>query len=194
MAVCIHCGQQVPESAQLCPHCGKAVSAAAAPGAPIKRSRSPLVLILVGLGCLGLLFVFGIIAAIAIPNFLSARDKANRFQSLAAMRVVGEALNAYHQQNGRYPSAGSPVELATALQTHATTLPTRDAWDQELRYLCWPASAAGCQHYTLASAGKDGRFEQEDLSSYRAQQTPLGDYNRDIVMLDGNFLQSPGSD
>lgn len=169
------------------------MSAPGAPGPPIKRSRSPLLLILVGVGCLGLLFVLAIITAIAIPNFLSARDQANRFKSLAAMRAVGEALNAYHQQNGSYPSASSPAELATALQTQATTLPTQDSWGHEFRYLCWPASAAGCEHYTLASAGKDGRFEQEDLSSYRAQQTPLGDYNRDVVMLDGNFLQSPGS-
>jgi type II secretory pathway pseudopilin PulG len=192
MALCIHCGQEVPESAQICPHCGKSLPGAAT-ATPVKRSAMPIVMILFGVGCLGLLVIGGILAAIAIPNFLSARDRAALHQTMASMQTVAAALDSYYRQNGGYPSAGSLAELQAALQPHAASLPREDGWDHEFRYLCWPAAPRGCEHYTLASAGKDGRFEQEDLSAYQGEQTPFGAYERDLVMLDGSFLQYSGS-
>lgn len=192
MATCIHCGREVAELAQVCPHCGQPIAAAAAADAPVKRFPKALILILVGVGCLGLLLIGGIIAAIAIPNFLSAREQAARHQTLASMRALGAALEDYYRQNGRYPPAGSSAELLAAVSpAEAVSLSQRDGWGHEFRYLCWPAGS--CEHYTLASAGKDGRFERDDLTAYQGEQTPRRDYERDLVMVDGGFLQYPGS-
>ena len=155
--------------------------------------KSPIVWVLAGVGCLGLLFVGAIVAAIVIPNFITAREKAHQFETLAAMREVGEALDAHHARHGRFPEAGSMAELAPPLQAAGAESPPRaDGWGNELRYLCWPSAPQGCEHYTLASAGRDGRFEQEELSAYPGEETPRNDYDRDIVLLDGGFLQYPG--
>ncbi|HUF27380.1 MAG TPA: type II secretion system protein GspG [Gemmatimonadaceae bacterium] len=163
------------------------------PEVPRKRSRAP-VLILVGVGCFGLLIVGGIVAAIVIPNFAAARDRARLQQSMSIMRSVGEALQGYYEQNGRYPEASSMSDLASALAPHTESLPTSDSWGHELRYLCWPEGAEGCEHYTLVSPGKDGRFEQEDLTAYQSQETNWREYGRDLVLSDGYFLQYPSTD
>lgn len=155
------------------------------------KPKSPLVWIVAGVGCLGFLVVVGIIA-IVLPNFFSARERARRAQTFAAMREVALALDTYSKQNGRFPPASSIAELAKTVQS-AQPLPKQDAWGHEFRYHCWPAAPAGCEHYSFASAGKDGVFERDDLSTYPGEQTPVRNYDRDIVMLDGNFLQYPGS-
>jgi type IV pilus assembly protein PilA len=53
----------------------------------------------------------GIIAAIAIPNLLAARRAANEASSLASMRQIYEAQDAYYQDNQQF---GTLDQLATA--------------------------------------------------------------------------------
>lgn len=125
------------------------------------KPKSPLVWIVAGVGCLGFLVVVGIIGTIALPNFFSARERARRAQTFAAMREVALALDTYSKQHGRFPPASSTAELAKTVQS-AHLLPKQDAWGHEFRYLCWPAAPAGCEHYSFASAGKDGVFERDD--------------------------------
>ncbi|MFH1739336.1 MAG: prepilin-type N-terminal cleavage/methylation domain-containing protein [bacterium] len=47
--------------------------------------------------------IIGILAAIAVPNFLQARNKAQLTAIIRDMRTMDDQLNIYHLDNGRYP-------------------------------------------------------------------------------------------
>ena len=46
-------------------------------------------------------------------------------------------------------------------------------------------------HDRIASAGRDGRFEQLDLKAYEAAEVDPIEYDRDIVFGDGDFIVQP---
>ena len=48
--------------------------------------------------------IIGILAGIAIPNFLGARTKAKVSRAFADMRTIGNAIEAYAVDEGVYPS------------------------------------------------------------------------------------------
>ena len=62
--------------------------------------------------------IIGIIAGIAIPNFLGARSKARVTRAFADMRAIADALEMYYVDNTTYPAA-----LADLTPTHITSLP-----------------------------------------------------------------------
>ncbi len=62
--------------------------------------------------------IIGIIAGIAIPNFLGARSKARVTRAFADMRAIADALEMYYVDNTTYPAA-----LADLTTTHITSLP-----------------------------------------------------------------------
>jgi len=88
------------------------------------------------------------------------------------------------------------ASLATALGTQdGSALPRLDPWKHPFRYACWQESstAKGCDHYRIASAGRDGRFEQLDLKAYEPAEFDPIEYDRDIVFGDGAFIVRPRS-
>ena len=58
--------------------------------------------------------IIGILAGIAIPNFLGARTKAKVSRAFADMRTIGNAIEAYAVDYGEYPSPNSNNEGAEA--------------------------------------------------------------------------------
>lgn len=194
MPYCAHCGRAVEASTVTCPACGKPPFGPA-PGA-VKSDASKATWIVVLGGCLVLCVLVGLIlAAILIPNFLTARERARQARTLADLRNMGAALEAYWSDQGVFPEAESMEDLAQILEpTYIDELPRTDGWANPYRYTCWSESSgtAGCDTYRLASAGRDGAFEHQDLQVYEVEETEPGDYDRDLVLGDGFFLQYPG--
>jgi len=57
--------------------------------------------------------IIGILAGIAIPNFLGARTKAKVSRAFADMRTIGTALESYMVDNDCYPTSTSANDLIT---------------------------------------------------------------------------------
>ncbi len=191
MRVCAHCGSQVPDGAAFCPSCNKLP---AGPIAPAKGSSKTVYLVL---GCV-LVPVFlafvGIVAALIVPNFLDALQKAKQKRTVADLRTIGRAIEIYKADHDAAPPATDMAGLATALGTPTgSPLPRLDPWQHPYRYACWQESstAKGCDHYRVASAGRDGRFEQIDLKAYAAAEFDPREYDHDIVFGDGDFIVQP---
>ncbi len=55
----------------------------------------------------------GIVSAIAIPNMLNAIDRARQKRTMADLRTVGIALEAYGIDNNHYPVSEGWAEAAT---------------------------------------------------------------------------------
>ncbi|MEW6087498.1 MAG: prepilin-type N-terminal cleavage/methylation domain-containing protein [bacterium] len=60
--------------------------------------------------------ILGILAAVAIPNFLNARGKAQDASALSTLEAVKTALEMYAADNGAYPTLAA-ASTGTALST-----------------------------------------------------------------------------
>jgi general secretion pathway protein G len=134
----------------------------------------------------------GVIAAIAIPNFLVALDRGRQKRTVADLRSVGVGLEMYRSDHGRYPAARTMDDLAKELQPrYLASLPRVDPWQHEYRYAAWSAGpqGGGAESYALASAGRDGVWENDDPSRYSPGtiESPEGD----IVFSNGEFIRAP---
>jgi type II secretory pathway pseudopilin PulG len=191
MTYCAKCGSQVPDGAAFCPKCGTP-----APASVVTTKKSSSKALYLVLGCVGLLVlvaVLGIVAAILIPNFLDAVQKAKQKRAIVDLQRIGQAVEAYKAEHDNAPAASDMAALAAALDAGSSPIPRLDPWKNPYRYVCWQESqsAKGCDHYRIASAGRDGKFEQLDLKSYQPAEFTPTEYDRDIVYGDGAFIVQP---
>ncbi len=84
------------------PHCGRATRLAAYSAAPPiqqtvsapparKRNTTLIVLLVVGIGLFLALPIIGLLAAIAIPNFVKAKQASQRAACIANLRMIEDA-------------------------------------------------------------------------------------------------------
>jgi general secretion pathway protein G len=79
--------------------------------------------------------IIGIIAAIAIPNLLNAINRGRQKRTMADIRSIGTALEAYSLDFNFYPktAATKPSDWAAYIEpTFIRRLPTNDGWNQPL--------------------------------------------------------------
>lgn len=195
MPYCAFCGTPIAPNTPTCPRCGNPPSRVRQPAAVVKGpSGLPLLIILI-VGGFFLLAVVGIIAAILIPNYLEVLQVAKQKRTVAEMRGVGAAIVSYAaDNNGSLPPGQSLEEMRSALvPKYVPSVPTVDGWNRPFRYSCWRESpgTAGCDRFRIASGGRDGVLESEDLSAYEPGTFEPTDYDRDIVLGDGVFLRYP---
>lgn len=192
MAFCAWCGNEVPQvSYELCPRCGNpangAQGRAAASGA---GANTALVVIGVAVGGLVIIAIIGILAAIAIPNLLTAMGRSKQKRTMADMRSLGAAAEAYATDKNEYPRAGTAAELTAALApTYIRVVPVLDGWGTTMKYECWPAENA-CGSYAIGSAGADKVWEHESLRDY-AVGTRTNSVDGDLIFANGGFAQYP---
>ncbi len=141
--------------------------------------------------------IIGIIVAIAIPNLLNAIQRAKQKRTMADMRAIGTAAEAYAVDNNAYPpAAGFPWPTGVSMPgktigsnaqnllmpTYIKQIPLRDGWNSWFLYDTFNNN----QDYAIASAGKDGNTTANDPLA-----GPTTDFNADIIFIDGQFVQYP---
>lgn len=139
--------------------------------------------------------IIGLLAAIAVANYLNALTKAKQKRTMADIRLIGQAwearasdLRSYNAAGYTYPSA--PIgygDLATLLSpTYMRNIPRMDGWGKEMQFaMDQPMTGSQATTYSIRSAGKDGIFE----SAYTPG--PTEDPDIDIVFSEGNFIVWP---
>jgi type II secretory pathway pseudopilin PulG len=147
--------------------------------------------IAVTVGCLGAIVVGGILAAVLIPNFLDALQRARIKRTAAQMHEVGTRLEGYRDDHGSYPPATTMAGLAAALREQdGLETPAIDGWRNPILYTCWSDTpGVSCDTFRLVSAARGGVFEQVDPRDYQPREIERGDYDADIVLGPEGFLQ-----
>jgi general secretion pathway protein G len=130
--------------------------------------------------------IIGIIAAIAIPNLLNAINRGRQKRSMADIRTIGTATEAYAVDMAFYPTF-SEGAIDTTFQgflepTYVKTIPREDGWRTNFY------ASSQSRFYTLASAARD-KLLQTSLDGYTAGVTSSMDC--DIVYSNGSFVQYP---
>src|SRR4051812_8099624 len=115
---CAWCGTQVPTvSYTLCSNCGKPTNGATSipAGRPSGGTNTAAILIAVVVGFFAIVAVIGILAAIAIPNLLTAMQRSKQKRTIADLRTIATAIEAYSSDKNAYPSVSSVEELKPLL-------------------------------------------------------------------------------
>ena len=139
--------------------------------------------------------IIGIIVAIALVNMINAIQRAKQKRSMADIKSLASALEAYAVDLNYYPAAAgyslpSGLSLPTATfgatagvlsPTYIRVAPLQDGWNS------WYLYATGSSHadYAVRSCGADGLPQASPVFG------PTTDFTADIILVDGAFVQYP---
>ncbi len=162
---------------------------------PAKKSKA-LVIILV---CVALFVVgtcvLGILAAIFIPNFVSAKDRAKQSRAMTDIQAIAAACQQYQSDKGTYPDTGhnedsyySIVDVSALKKLlpseEAGKISDKDPWGHPYSY---GVSRDGTE-FILICSGSDGVNKLEKIPDSPATTSCFED---EIVWENGNFIQKP---
>ena len=138
--------------------------------------------------------IIGILAAIAIPNLLTAMQRSKQKRTMADMRTVATAWEARATDVNRYNAAGAVAVTNTITQltgalapTYIKLLPPKDGWGNPWQFetdFAFTATEAA-QEYEVTSYGKDGLFSATVIGGATTN------FNNDIIFSNGVFTQYP---
>ena len=139
--------------------------------------------------------IIGILAAIAIPNLLAAVQRGKQKRTMADMRTLATAVEAYAVDNNQYPAgtcaAGlftdAPVATDAAsftalTPTYIAAPPKIDGWGKALYF---KSRATTRDAYNIASGGRNGNAPTSPTCGTTT------DFNDDIWYSNGTFIQWP---
>jgi type II secretion system protein G len=140
--------------------------------------------------------IIGILAAIAIPNLLTAMQRAKQKRTMADMRSIATAWEARATDVNRYNAAGSILgttatfaQVSAALTpTYIKNLPQKDGWGKDYDFSvdqAWGGGGTAAQQYAIQSAGRDGTV----VSAPAVGATT--NFDCDIVYSNGSFVTYP---
>ncbi len=142
--------------------------------------------------------IIGILAAIAIPNLLTAMQRSKQKRTMADIRSIATAWEARATDQNSYVAAGQTSTTVASLgdvvtfallttrltPTYIKALPEKDGWGTAYRF------SANNTDYGIISLAKDGAQVPTALASYtNGFQTTH--FNCDIVYSNGAFIQWP---
>ena len=131
----------------------------------------------------------GIVAAIAIPNFLTALQKGKQKATMGDMKSIGMAIEAYITDYYKAPEAKTIAELNPILSPfYIKVLPLKDAWGNDFRY--YHGTDDKQDEYAIGSGGKDGVFNGWEQTGFYWVTTVKG-FDNDIIFANGQFVYGP---
>jgi type II secretory pathway pseudopilin PulG len=148
----------------------------------VTRGGGAGVVVAIVLGAFAGIAILGIIAAIAIPNFLNAVQRAKQKRTMSTMTEVATILEDRYQEKKELPEVRSMEEFVGVFGAAGERV-RRDGWNNEFRIAVTPDG------YAIASAGKDGVFSEKLLEAYKPARTV--EFNADIVLRDGEWIVAP---
>jgi len=126
--------------------------------------------------------IISIIAAIAVISYLDALDRARQRATMADMRSIGRALEAYLVDNHIVPAdSGGIASLSSFLIPYQiNVVPVNDHWGHPYAF-----TSNAFDLYTIESFGKDG------ADGANVSYASRNDFFLDIVISNGLFVAAP---
>lgn len=134
--------------------------------------------------------IIGIVAAIAIPNLLTALQKGKQKATMGDMKTIGNAIGAYLTAMSIVP-IGADMAGLLYLEPHFTKrIPRVDGWNFVWHYAYSGSVASNPDTYSIGSGGKGGTFTWDHAPEMYISIT-MSDFERDILFSDGVFMYGP---
>jgi prepilin-type N-terminal cleavage/methylation domain-containing protein len=149
--------------------------------------------------------IIGIIAALLIPNFLDALQKAKQKRTVADIRNTGTAMFSWLTDQvgaaaagaastevdlSSYGSAKIPLDvLATTLTPqYLQSVPSQDGWKNQYDYYLNTGNPLAANVMAIRSTGRNAKAS---TSKYTVTAFDPTDYDQDIAWADGFFVRWP---
>ena len=146
--------------------------------------------------------IIGIIAALLIPNFLDALQKAKQKRTVADIRNTGTAMFSWltDQVGAAAAGANGTVNLSSYSSVAEATLdtvlvpqylqdvPPVDGWKTPYQYYLNTANPLAQQVMAIRSLGRN---KTSETTSYEVTSFDPTNYDQDIVWADGFFVRWP---
>jgi prepilin-type N-terminal cleavage/methylation domain-containing protein len=151
--------------------------------------------------------IIGLLAAMFVPNALTAIHKSKQKSTMRDLRTIAVAITDYVTDNGSAPAQDGTYDGGSAFYNamspfYVKTLPLNDKWGTGYRVWCGSAAAeygisdALSDEFLVASFGRDKTqesfvFDEESLGAGFFQVSSLSDFDKDLVMWNGIWIRYP---
>jgi len=136
--------------------------------------------------------IIGIIAAIAIPNLLTAIQKAKQKATMGDMKSIGTAIEAYITDVYAAPEMDT-IDTSILSSFWIKNAPERDGWNNAWGYQHGAVADGTQEEYSIASGGRNGAVAYTGWPdaplSYMV--TSMDAFNNDIVFSNGSYTYAP---
>jgi type II secretion system protein G len=147
--------------------------------------------------------IIGIIAALLIPNFLDALQKAKQKRTVADIRNTGTAMFSWLTDQvgaaaagaaatqiniGSYATADAATLQSVLTPQYLQAVPVKDGWKIDYHYFLETTDVLKQNVMAIGSGGRGGTFEG---GNYTVTGFDPTDYEQDIVWADGFFVRWP---
>ena len=143
--------------------------------------------------------IIGVLAAIAIPNMLTAIQRAKQKRTMSSMKAISTAWESRASDVSAYNAGGASAGIlgasnpvfatdveAMLAPTYIKSIPKTDGWDRAFNiFLDQPIGGANAQRYVIVSAGQDGVFQSNPPAGI------ITNFDCDLVFSNGQFITYP---
>ena len=153
--------------------------------------------------------IIGILAALLIPNALTAMQKAKQKGTMKDITTISTAIADYVTDNGRAPDFNGTVDQTFQVfisPFYVKICPTNDQWGTPFEVCSGQASGTtyrgcditGLDDFIVVSYGRDGvtdgvDFDPTDPEASMYRITQMADFNNDLIMFNGSWVRAPES-
>jgi type II secretion system protein G len=156
--------------------------------------------------------IIGILAALLIPNAMTAMHKSKQKATMKDITTIATAVTDYVTDRGEAPPGQSGTYAAgdnfyTAIcPFYVKVLPTRDKWSQPYlvytgvaatgQWGCNPEGGPGIDDFIIGSTGRngpalDGTYSTTDPEAGLFTVSSMADFNNDLVNWNGTWVLAP---
>jgi len=133
--------------------------------------------------------IIGIVAAIAIPNLLTALQKGKQKATMGDMKTIGNAIGAYLETMSMVPDGLDMVGLILLEPNFTKRIPRTDGWNFGWHY-ARSGTTALPDTYSVGSGGKGGVFSWAHAAGQYIA-VAMADFESDIIFSEGVFIYGP---
>jgi Flp pilus assembly protein TadD len=126
------------------------------------------------------------------PTVFRGHGDSRQQSMMGDISRIALAVEARATESGQYPNALTLDALARQIEpTYVKKMPRQDAYGNPFRYEVWKQNpdSPGPDHYAVASAGADGKFEKRSLRQYASG--PITNFECDLVFANGRWVSYP---
>jgi type II secretion system protein G len=151
--------------------------------------------------------IIGILAALLIPNALTAMQKAKQKGTMKDIATISTALADYVTDHGSSPTFTGPIDAAFVLNLspfYIKVCPLNDQWGfpfevyagQAAGYAVRGCTFSGIDDFVALSLTRDGAGDGVDFDETAPEAamytvTAMADFANDLIMFNGNWVRAP---
>ncbi|MBA7629581.1 hypothetical protein ES703_37081 [subsurface metagenome] len=145
--------------------------------------------------------IIGILAALLIPNAITAIQKAKQKTTMKDVATICTALTDYVTDNGTLMVQSGTYTASAPF--YVKVLPINDQWGNSYNVFCGAAvdgnygiAGAGGDDFVVASWGRDKALEGFAFDAANPEAgmfvvNQMAHFNRDLVMWNGSWIRAP---